>query len=42
MVCEYDRSVADVYGDEYKIDECGCVEEREEERRERRGEESIW
>ena len=33
---EYNGSVVDVYGDEKKIDECGCVEEREEVRGESR------
>ena len=41
MVCEYDRSVVDGYWDEKKIDECGCVEEREKVSGESRGEGGI-
>ena len=41
VVCEYDRSVVDGYWDEKKIDECGCVEEREKVRGESRGEGGI-
>jgi hypothetical protein len=32
VVCEYYGSVVNVYGDERKEYECGCGEEREEER----------
>ena len=41
MVCEYDRSVVDVYGDEKKKEGCGCVKERKEMRGKSRGEEGI-
>ena len=36
VVCEYNGSVVDVYGEEGKECECGCGEERERGRNERK------
>ena len=40
-VCEYNRSVVNVYGEERKDCECGCGEERGGERNECRKEEDV-
>ena len=41
VVCEYNGNVVDVYGEKGKKCECGCGEEREEERNESRKEEDV-